>query len=104
MERPLSEVVASQAATIEKLGTQGPALAADAMERALEAHLRQVKASLPLRPEMSVCWIGYHDALQNPQRVGETIQQFLGIPLNVPAMTAQVDLSLYRHASRGKFP
>jgi hypothetical protein len=78
-------VVASQAARIEKLGPQPPALAADAMERALEAHLRQVKASLRLRPEMSVCWIEYHDALQNPQRVCETIQQFLGIPLNVPA-------------------
>jgi hypothetical protein len=101
MERPLGEVVASQAAAIEKLGTLAPAIAAEAMERALEAHLKQVKASLRLRPEMSVCWIGHHDALQNPQRACETIQQFLGIRLNIPAMIAQVDLSLYRQRQSG---
>jgi len=101
MERPLGEVVASQAAAIEKLGTQAPAIAPEAMERALEAHLKQVKASLRLRPEMSVCWIGHHDALQNPQRACETIQQFLGIRLNIPAMIAQVDLSLYRQRQSG---
>jgi len=100
MERPLGEVVASQSAMIQKLGTQAPALAPEGMERALEAHLKQVKASLRLRPEMSVCWTGYHDTLQDPQRVCNTIQQFLGIPLNVLAMTAQVDLSLYRQRGR----
>jgi len=100
MERPLGEVVASQSAMIQKLGTQAPALAPEGMERALEAHLKQVKASLRLRPEMSVCWTGYHDTLQDPQRVCNTIQQFLGILLNVLAMTAQVDLSLYRQRGR----
>jgi hypothetical protein len=100
MERPLGEVVASQSAMIQKLGTQAPALAPEGMERALEAHLKQVKALLRLRPEMSVCWTGYHDTLQDPQSVCNTIQQFLGIPLNVPAMTAQVDLSLYRQRGR----
>jgi hypothetical protein len=99
MERPFGEVVASQSAMIQKLGTQAPALAPEAMERALEAHLKQVKASLRLRPEMSVCWLGYHDTLEDPQRVCEAIQQFLGVPLNLPAMTAQVDLSLYRQRS-----
>jgi hypothetical protein len=100
VERPLGEVVASQSAMIQKLGTQAPALAPEGMERALEAHLKQVKASLRLRPEMSVCWTGYHDTLRDPQRVCNTTQQFLGIPLNVPAMTAQVDLSLYRQRGR----
>jgi len=102
MEWPLGEVVASQSALIQKLGKQGPALAPEAMERTLEAHLKQVKASLRLHPEMSVCWIGYHDTLQDPPRVCNTIQQFLSIPLNVTAMTAQVDLSLYRQRQPGR--
>jgi hypothetical protein len=101
MERPVGEVLASQSALIEKLGKQGPALAAEAMERALEAHLKQVKASLHLRPEIRLWWVNYHDALQNPQIVCETIQQFLNIPLNVPAMTAQIDLSLHRQRQMG---
>jgi hypothetical protein len=51
MERALAEVAASQTAMIDKLGTQGAALAPGAMERALEAHLKQVKASLAARPK-----------------------------------------------------
>ena len=96
MERPLGEVVASQAAMIQKLGAQGPSLPAEALERALGAHLKQLKAGLLLRPEMSVRRIRYHDALHDPQRTCETVQQFLGIPLDVPAMATSVDLSLYR--------
>jgi hypothetical protein len=101
MERALGEVVASQSAMIQSLGTHAPSLAPEAMERALEAHLKQVKASLRLRPEMSVCWVGYHATLEDAQRVCEAIQQFLGVPLNLPAMTAQVDRSLYRQRQLG---
>ena len=84
---------------IQKLGTEGAALGPEAVERALDAHLKQVKASLSLRPEISVCWVSYQNALQNPQAVCETIQQFLGIPLDLPGMAAQVDASLYRQRS-----
>lgn len=96
MERPLAEVVASQSAMIQRLGTTGPALAPEGMERALDAHLKQVKASLRLRPEISVCWVEYVKLLQNPQPVCEAIQQFLGAPLDLAAMAAQIDPSLYR--------
>jgi hypothetical protein len=41
MERPLAEVVASQSAMIQKLGTQGAALGPEAVERALDAHLKR---------------------------------------------------------------
>ena len=102
MERSLGEVVASQSAMIRRLGTQTTGRAQEAMEQVLEAHLKEVKASLALRPEMSVCLVRYHDALQNPLRVCEIVQQFLGISLNLPAMTAQVDLSLYRQRQNEK--
>ncbi|MGH9404769.1 MAG: sulfotransferase domain-containing protein [Terriglobia bacterium] len=75
MERSPVEVVASQAAMIQRLGTQAPTLAPEAMARALEAHLKQVKASLRLRPEMSVCWINHQEVLQNPQRVCGLLSQ-----------------------------
>lgn len=96
MERSLAEVVASQSAMIRRLGTQAPALPPEAMERALESHLKQVKASLRLRPEMHVCWIAHREVIQNTQCISETLQRFLGVPLNLPAMAAQVDRSLYR--------
>lgn len=95
MERPLAEVAASQAGMIQKLGTQGPALPPEAMIRALDAHLRQVKASLALRPEMAVCWMGHRQVLSDPAAAAASVQQFLGIPLDLAAMAAQADVSLY---------
>lgn len=96
MERSLQEVAASQAAMIQKLGTTGPALPPEAMQRALDAHLKQVKAALRLRPEISVRWVAHQDVLHHPQRVCQDLQEFLGVPLDVAAMAAQVDPSLYR--------
>jgi hypothetical protein len=101
MERSLAEVVASQSAMIRRLGTQPSGLSAEAMERALDTHLKQVKASLRFRQEMSFCWVRHQELLQNPQRVCETLQRFLGIRLDLPAMVAQVDPSLYRQRRAG---
>ncbi len=96
MERALAEVAASQAAMIQKLGAQSPALAPEAMERILGAHLKQVNAALRLKPALRILRIAHHDVLMDPRRVCEKLQEFLGTPLSLAAMAAQVDLSLYR--------
>jgi hypothetical protein len=96
MQRPLAEVVASQAAMIDKLGARGAGLKPEDMARALEAHVNQVKAALRLRPQIALCWMEYHRVLSHPQGAAETLQDFLGVPLDPAAMIAQVDLSLYR--------
>ncbi|MGH9356445.1 MAG: sulfotransferase domain-containing protein [Terriglobia bacterium] len=96
MERPLAEVVASQAAMIQKLGVPGAKLSSEAMIRALDAHLRQVKASLALRPEVAICWMRHDQVLCGPAAAAASAQQFFGIPLDLAAMAAQVDASLYR--------
>ncbi len=101
MERSLAEVAASQAAMIRKLGTTGPALPPEAMQRALDAHLKQVKAALHLRPEIRVRWVAHQDVLHHPQQVCQDLQEFLGVPLNLAAMAAQVDPSLYRQRQAG---
>jgi hypothetical protein len=96
MERSLAEVVASQAAMIQKLGTQGASISPEAMTRALEAHVKQVKASLRLRPEMTVWWMDHLHVITSPGAAAATVRDFLGVPLDVQAMASQVDLSLYR--------
>jgi hypothetical protein len=75
---------------------KAPVLAPEAMERALDAHLRQVKAALRQRPEMSVLWVEHRGVLGKSGRVLESIREFLGVPLDLSAMAAEVDLSLYR--------
>jgi hypothetical protein len=104
LERSLTEVVASQACMIQKLGAPAPALTPEAMERALHAHLKQLKAALRSRREMSILWVEHQDVLRDPQRVCEGLQSFLAVALNLPAMIAQVDSSLYRQREANLLP
>lgn len=100
MERSLAEVLASQAAMIQKLGTQGASLSSEAMVRALKSHVNHVKANVGLRPEMSVCWMDHHQVITSSDTAAARLQEFLGVPLDVQAMASQVELSLYRQRQR----
>jgi hypothetical protein len=99
MQRPLAEVVASQAEMIRRRGTTGAALPAAALIAGLGGHLNQVNAWLKDKANISVHRVEHHDVLNEPTHVAESIQQFLRCPLNVVAMSQQVDASLYRQRS-----
>jgi hypothetical protein len=96
MQRPLAEVVASEAEMIRRRGTTGAALTPAALIAGLGAHLNQVNAWLGDRANISVHRVEHHDVLSEPLRVSESIQQFLNLPLDVVAMSRQIDTSLYR--------
>ncbi len=96
LQRPLPEVVASQAEMIRRRGTTGAALPPAALIAGLGAHLNQVNAWLRDKANISVCRVEHHDVLSEPFRASETIQQFLGCPLDVLAMSQQVEPLLYR--------
>jgi len=96
MQRPLPEVVASQAEMIRRRGTTGAALAPAALIAGLGAHLNQVNAWLKDKANISVHRVEHGEVLREPLRVSESIQQFLNCPLNVDAMSQQIDASLYR--------
>lgn len=96
MQRPLAEVVASQAEMIRRRGTTGAALAPAALVAGLGAHLNQVNAWLRDKVNMSVYRVEHHDVLREPLCVSESIQQFLNLPLDVVAMSQQIDAALYR--------
>lgn len=96
MRRPLAEVVRSQAAMIEKLGTKGAALGTEAMIAALTAHLKQVEAWLSQRKSIETCPVEYHTLLADPSGEARRIAEFLGLPLDVESMARQVDPTLYR--------
>jgi hypothetical protein len=100
MQRPLSEVVASQAEMIRRRGTTGAALAPAALIAGLGAHLNQVNAWLKDKTNISVHRVEHGNVLREPLRVSESIQQFLNCPLDVDAMSQQIDKSLYRQRSQ----
>ena len=100
MQRPLTEVVASQAEMIRRRGTIGAALPPAALIAGLGAHLNQINAWLKDKPNISVHRVEHQAVLRGPLRVAESIQQFLKCPLDVVAMSQQVDTSLYRQRSK----
>ena len=101
MERPLPEVVASQAEMIRRRGTAGAALSETALIAGLKMHLNQVNAWLLQRPQISLNRVEYHCVLRNPRAAAEAVQNFLGQELDIEAMTRQVDPALHRQRARG---
>jgi hypothetical protein len=96
LERPLSEVVTSQAEMIRRRGTAGAALSQAALIAGLQAHMNQVNAWLRGRSEILLSRLEYHQVLRDPRSASETIQRFLARTLNLESMARQVDYSLYR--------
>jgi hypothetical protein len=96
MERPLAEVVASQAEMIRRLGTKGAALPEAALIAGLKMHLNQVNAWVGSNRELAVLRVQYHAVLRDPKVIAENVVKLVGRELNVPAMVGQVDGSLYR--------
>ncbi len=99
MERPLAEVVASQAEMIQRRGTTGAALPPGALQAGLQAHLNQVQAWLKASPHIPVQRVAYRELLSNPSGTSEALASFLQSPLDTAAMARQVDNALYRHRS-----
>ena len=96
MERPLPEVVASQAEMIRRRGTTGAPLPEAALIAGLRAHLNQVNAWLAQKPDIRVSRLDYHSVLRDPRAAAENVQIFLQRALDVESMARQVDQSLYR--------
>jgi len=97
MQRPLPEVLASQDQMLRRRGAYKEGANPAAMSAAFEKHLREVYAWLDGKPYVKWNRVAYHDALEHPAEVSRRIAEFLGVSLNVEAMTRQVDASLYRN-------
>ncbi len=100
MQRPLPEVLASQDQMMKRRGTYKEGANPAIMSAAFEKHLREVYAWMEGKNYVKGLRVPYHDALAKPRELGDQIATFLGVALNVDAMTQQVDASLYRN--RGK--
>jgi hypothetical protein len=96
MERPLPEVLASQDEMLKRRGTT-QAVDHAMMTSAFRDHLKDVVNFLERRNDIEVCRMGYRKVLSDPAACAVTIREFLGLELNLQAMTEQVDPSLYRN-------
>ena len=102
MERPMPEVLASQAKMLERRGVAEsrapqPPAADHAIAAAFEKHLQEVYVWLETTPQVKSLRLGYHSVLADPASAANQLKKFLGIGLNSAAMTEAVDASLYRN-------
>jgi len=100
MQRPLPEVLASQDQMMRRRGTYKEGANPVAMAAAFEKHLKEVYGWLDGKAYVRSLRVSYHDALKQTEDASRNVAEFLGIPLNVQAMTQQVDASLYRNRSK----
>lgn len=97
MQRPLPEVLASQDEMMRRRGTYKEGANPAPITAAFEKHLKEVYLWLENKPYVRSRLISYHRVLNDPKTIAEELKSFLEMPLNVEAMCAQVDSSLYRN-------
>jgi hypothetical protein len=100
MQRPLSEVLASQEVMMRNRGTGNAVANQSMMSAAFGKNLRAVDAWLDSKSYVKTLRIPYHEALQNPETISRSISDFLATSLNIEAMVQQVDSALYRNRSK----
>lgn len=102
MTRPVSEVVASQAAMIERLKTEGAHMDPEQIERGLESHRAQIMQWMKNNARVKSLVIDYPSLIKAPDEPIRQIAEFLGSALlpNPDKMRSVIDASLYR--KRGK--
>jgi len=97
MQRPLPEVLASQDVMLKNRGTAKAAAGNAAIGAAFESHLREVNAWLESKAYVKTLRMPYHEVLRDAEPIAHKIVDFLGVDLDIAAMTQQVDATLYRN-------
>jgi hypothetical protein len=96
MRRAMPEVLASQRQMLLRRGEPVDAVPDEKMAVMFEKHIAQVESWLASQPNIETLYVSYNQVMKDPRTHAERINDFLGGALNVDAMTAVADRSLYR--------
>lgn len=97
MQRPLPEVLKSQDEMLRRRGNADSIGDNSAIEEFFQRHLIEINRWLASKSNVQVMRVHYHRILREPKVVAEEVAAFLQVPLDIEAMTRQVDGSLYRN-------
>jgi hypothetical protein len=100
MQRVLREVLASQKKMLKRSGKEGSALGDEQMAKLFQAELDRCSQWLQTQPNFTVLYVNHRDMVKSPADECRRISDFLGGGLNVEAMAAAVDPSLYRNRAK----
>jgi len=96
MEREIGEILASQQKMLQRRN-ESSTLSDTEMEAQFREHLRAVKYWSARKPNMRILFVKYSEMVGSPADLCRSISDFLDIPLNLKAMQAVPNRSLYRN-------
>ena len=96
MRRAMAEILASQRQMLIRRGEAADKVDDAQMAEMFQEHLKRVRVWLANQANMEILYIDYNDLMNDPAAQVENIQAFLSIPLDLDAMRAVPDASLYR--------
>lgn len=96
MERDMTEMLASQRAMLTRLGEVDDVRLPKDQVATFHRHLASLVGWLERQPNFALLRVSYNEMLGAPQPQVERVNRFLGGTLDVAAMAAVVDPSLYR--------
>jgi hypothetical protein len=97
MRREMGETLASQRKMLERRGESVSAEGDTEMARIFEAHVADILAWGEARDGLEVLEVWHGDVLQDPRKVAERMNGFLGMELDTVAMAQAVDKELHRN-------
>lgn len=102
MQRPMTEILASQKQMLIRRGEPTDLVTDDVLAVMYDKHLVSVSQWLAKQPNMQRLDLQYAAVLGDPMTAAQQVADFLGQPLNITDMARVVDPTLYRQRDEGK--
>ena len=96
MEREIGEILASQKKMLERRN-ETSTITDEEMDTQFRDHLKAVKYWVARKPNMRVKFVKYNEMVKTPETLCPELAEFLEKPLDVSAMSAVPNQSLYRN-------
>lgn len=96
MERDMVEVLSSQGAMLDRQGKPDDPRPLSERVAAFESHVRSLLGWVERQSNFALLRVSYHEVLTAPLAQAGRVDRFLGSDLDVAAMAAVVEPSLYR--------
>jgi hypothetical protein len=96
MQRPMQELLASQAVMLERRGAQGGKADEQTLGTVFAQHLDHTERWLATQQHMTVLYVHYHETIAAPEATAARVAHFLDLPLAIDAMARAIDPRLHR--------
>lgn len=96
MEREMMEILSSQRKMLERRGKPGNPADDAKFADLYGKHLEKVKAWLAAQANMQVLYVRYNEMLKQPAKYAGMVVDFLGVPMNMQAMSQVPQEQFYR--------